>query len=116
MTSSREHISSGKAQVRHVALQEAEFGDERFDKVFAVHVRAFWEQPAETLGIVKRVLTPGGALYLINQPLGRPADQAAGYGLRSSRPRMRPSAAVRALVPASMARSASEPAGGMTPI
>jgi cyclopropane fatty-acyl-phospholipid synthase-like methyltransferase len=72
-----EHISSGKAQVRHVALEDAEFGGDRFDKVFAVHFRAFWEQPAETLGIVMPVLTTGGALYLINQPLGRPTDQAA---------------------------------------
>ena len=45
-------------------LEQAEFGDERFDKVFAFNVAPFWLQPEEALGIVRRHLAPGGAVYV----------------------------------------------------
>jgi SAM-dependent methyltransferase len=46
------------------ALEEADFGDERFDKVFAFNVAPFWLQPKQALGIVGRQLSPDGAMYL----------------------------------------------------
>ena len=46
------------------ALEEADFGDERFDKVFAFNVAPFWLQPIEAFGIVRRLLAPAGAFYL----------------------------------------------------
>ena len=60
----REHIESGRAVLETVALEEADFGDERFDKVFAFNVAPFWLQPKEALGTVRRHLSPGGAVYL----------------------------------------------------
>jgi hypothetical protein len=33
-----------------VALEKADFGNERFDKVFAFNVAPFWLQPKEALG------------------------------------------------------------------
>jgi hypothetical protein len=50
--------------LKTAALEQADFGDERFDKVFAFNVARFWLQPREALGIVRRHLTPGGAVYV----------------------------------------------------
>ncbi|MGH2586120.1 MAG: class I SAM-dependent methyltransferase [Dehalococcoidia bacterium] len=60
-------IASGTAVFHAVSLADAEFGDERFDKIFAFHVRELWMQPAGELGIVRKLLKPGGRLYLFNQ-------------------------------------------------
>ena len=50
--------------LKTVALEKADFGDERFDKVFAFNVAPFWLQPKQALGIVGRQLAPDGAMYL----------------------------------------------------
>lgn len=76
----REHIEGGRAVLKTVALEMADFGNERFDKVFAFNVAPFWLQPEDALGIVRRHLAPGGAFYLFwdarhAQP-GRPRDLA----------------------------------------
>src|SRR5216110_3848892 len=41
----REHVDAGRALFEAVALEEADFGDRRFDKVFAFNVAPFWLQP-----------------------------------------------------------------------
>ena len=66
--------------LKTAALGKADFGDERFDKVFAFNVAPFWLQPKEALGIVRRHLAPDGAVYLFwdarhTQP-GRARDLA----------------------------------------
>src|SRR5215208_4465025 len=76
----REHVAGGRAVLKTVALEKADFGDERFDKVFAFNVAPFWHQPKEALGIVRRHLAPDGAVYLFwdaryTQP-GRARDLA----------------------------------------
>src|SRR6266540_1919866 len=76
----REHVAAGRAVLKTVALEKADFGDERFDKVFAFNVAPFWHQPKEALGIVRRHLAPDGAVYLFwdarhTQP-GRARDLA----------------------------------------
>src|SRR5215208_1072963 len=43
----REHIAAGRAVLKTAALEEADLGDERFDKVFAFNVAPFWLQPKE---------------------------------------------------------------------
>lgn len=64
-----EHVAAGGAVFETVALERADFGDERFDKVFGVHVAALWRSDA-ALDVVRRHLAPGGALYAINQAPG----------------------------------------------
>ena len=64
-----QHVVSGKAAFQTGALAEADFGQERFNKIFAIHVNLFWQQPARELGLIKKLLKPGGAIYLFYQPL-----------------------------------------------
>jgi ubiquinone/menaquinone biosynthesis C-methylase UbiE len=60
----REHIAGGKAELRTATLEKADFGDERFDKVFAFNVAPFWLQPKEALGIIRQHLTGDGTVYI----------------------------------------------------
>lgn len=60
----RDHVAGGRAVLKTAALEEADFEDERFDKVFAFNVAPFWLQPKKALGIVGRRLAPDGAVYL----------------------------------------------------
>ena len=60
----REHVSLGRAVLRTAALETADFGDERFDKIFAFNVAPFWLQPNDALGTVRRHLAPDGEFYL----------------------------------------------------
>jgi cyclopropane fatty-acyl-phospholipid synthase-like methyltransferase len=72
-----EHLASGRVQLQAAALEHADLGAERFDKVFAVHVAAFWREPRRTLGAVRQHLAPGGALYLFSQSPGWSSPEAA---------------------------------------
>jgi SAM-dependent methyltransferase len=76
----REYVEGGRAVLKTAALEKADFGDQRFDKVFAFNVAPFWLQPKEALGIVRRHLARDGAVYLFwdarhTQP-GRARDLA----------------------------------------
>ncbi len=72
-------VASGRAVFETVAIERAGFGDERFDKVFGVHVAALWRSAA-ALAVVRRHLAPGGAVYVINQAPGwREASDARGF-------------------------------------
>ena len=76
----RDHVAGGRAVLKTAALETADLGEERFDKVFAFNVAPFWLQPEEALGIVRRHLAPDGAVYLFwdarhTQP-GRARDLA----------------------------------------
>jgi SAM-dependent methyltransferase len=67
-------------KVRFVAssLEQADLGDEVYDKAFAVHVAALHE-PGRPLDIVRQRLAPGGLLYLFTQAPGwnspKPAER-----------------------------------------
>lgn len=60
----RERVAGGMAVLRAASLEKADFGDERFDKVFAFNVAPFWHQPKQALGIVRQHLARNGAFYL----------------------------------------------------
>src|SRR4051812_22223092 len=60
----RDHIACGTAVLKTVALENANFEHERFDKVFAFNVAPFWLQPKEAFGIVRQHLAPDGAVYV----------------------------------------------------
>jgi SAM-dependent methyltransferase len=70
-----EHVDAGRAAFEAVALEEADLGDQRFDKIFAFNVAVFWRKPVQALGTVRECLAPGGALYLFHQ---RPDWSEAG--------------------------------------
>lgn len=80
----REQIAGGRATLQAVALDQADLGDQRFDKVFAFNVAPFWLQPQEALGIVRRYLAPGGAVYIFwdarHTESGRARDLADQLG------------------------------------
>jgi SAM-dependent methyltransferase len=60
----REHLARGRAVLKTAALEQADFGDEQFDKVFAFNVAPFWLQPKDALGIVGQHLAPDGTIYI----------------------------------------------------
>ena len=60
----REHVDAGRAVLEAVALEDADLGDRRFDKVFAFNVAPFWQQPEAALGAVREHLARDGAVYL----------------------------------------------------
>src|SRR3954470_15299234 len=60
----REHIAGGRAVLRTAALETADLGNERFDKVFAFNVAHLLAVAAGGPGIVGRHLAPDGAVYL----------------------------------------------------
>jgi SAM-dependent methyltransferase len=65
-------IDAGKAAFHAIALADARFDDLRFDTVFAINVNAFWLRPERELPSVRRLLAPGGSLFLFLQP---PSEQ-----------------------------------------
>lgn len=93
----REHVATGRASFETVSLEDASFGDERFDKVFGVHVAALWRS-AGALEVVRRHLKPGGGLYVFSQGPGwrdaadtrafteEVADALRGHGLSVEEP------------------------------
>jgi SAM-dependent methyltransferase len=64
-----EHVAEGRVVFETVALERADFGEERFDKVFGVHVADLWRSD-EALAVVRRHLAPGGGLFVIDQAPG----------------------------------------------
>jgi ubiquinone/menaquinone biosynthesis C-methylase UbiE len=69
------HVAAGRAELRATTFADAQLPDAGFDKVFAVHVAAFWRTPQAALPIARRLLAPGGVLALFNQsPRWRDAE------------------------------------------
>jgi SAM-dependent methyltransferase len=62
------HEKAGKAVFQVAALAEADLGAAKFNKIFAVNVNVFWLKPERDLAILKKLLTPSGALYLFYEP------------------------------------------------
>lgn len=61
-------MSAGKARFITASIHEADLGDERYDKILAVNVNAFWMKADRELTAIKQRLLPGGSIYLFNQP------------------------------------------------
>lgn len=62
------HLKSGKAEIQSVSLDRADFGDERFDRAFAINVSLFEQRADRDLDTIRAALAPGGRLYVIFQP------------------------------------------------
>lgn len=56
-------VSSGKLTLRFGSSDKIPFPDNSFDKVFCINVIYFWEQPADHLKEIHRVLKHGGKFY-----------------------------------------------------
>jgi SAM-dependent methyltransferase len=64
------------------SIEEAELGDESYDKAFAVHVAAL-ERPGKALDTVRERLAPSGGLYLFSRAPGwKRRDDAERFGRR----------------------------------
>jgi SAM-dependent methyltransferase len=66
----RAAVAGGKVEFRATALAAADFGRRRFAKIFAINVNLFWLDPAQELAVIRKILRPGGGLYLIFEPPG----------------------------------------------
>jgi len=64
----RSHLKSGKADIRPVSLDQADFGGDRFNRIFAINVSLFEQQADCELDIIKGTLAPGGRLIVVYQP------------------------------------------------
>jgi ubiquinone/menaquinone biosynthesis C-methylase UbiE len=62
-------IASGRVTLQAVALEDAVFPDATFDKVLVINVNLFWVKDAALeVALIRRVLKPGGKVYLFYEP------------------------------------------------
>jgi ubiquinone/menaquinone biosynthesis C-methylase UbiE len=62
------YVENGQAKFHLANAEKLPFEDDLFDKVFAVNVFYFWENPSIELAEIKRVLKPGGSLTVTVRP------------------------------------------------
>ncbi|MFF5207205.1 class I SAM-dependent methyltransferase [Streptosporangium sp. NPDC000396] len=76
-----ENVAARKASFLVAALENAEFADDSFDKIFSVNVNLFWARSSKReLTALRRWLAPGGSLHLFWEPPG--AGQAREIAAR----------------------------------
>jgi ubiquinone/menaquinone biosynthesis C-methylase UbiE len=77
----RTRAHAGKVRLIASTIEDADLGDETFDKVFAVHVAAL-HRPGQVLDAVRGRLRPGGRLYLFtSSPTWNTTEAAERFGL-----------------------------------
>jgi ubiquinone/menaquinone biosynthesis C-methylase UbiE len=75
----RNHGYGGAARFVESSIEDADLGDETYDKAFAVHVAAL-ERPGAALEAVRGRLEPDGRVYLFSQAPGwRSESEAAEF-------------------------------------
>ena len=62
-------IAAGKAEIVRGSFPDLDLGGRRFDKIFAIHVPLFRGDRNAAIAALRRLLAPGGAVFLIGQPL-----------------------------------------------
>jgi protein-L-isoaspartate O-methyltransferase len=63
----REWIAAGRARIERTTLTDAALG-QRFRKVFAINVNAFWTTPAKSLPALAGLLDARGTAWLVYEP------------------------------------------------
>jgi cyclopropane fatty-acyl-phospholipid synthase-like methyltransferase len=64
-----DHVASGVASFQTASLDQADLGNARFNKIFAINVGVFLRgQPTRELTILRDHLAPRGRLYLFHEP------------------------------------------------
>jgi SAM-dependent methyltransferase len=76
----REHVDAGRAVLEAIALEEADLGDRRFDKIFAFNVAPFWLQPEVALGAVREHLARDGTVYIFWDARHSAPERARSWG------------------------------------
>jgi ubiquinone/menaquinone biosynthesis C-methylase UbiE len=56
------YVAAGTAEFLVATLEDADLGDRRFDRIFAVRVGLFDREPARARALAERWLAPGGVL------------------------------------------------------
>jgi ubiquinone/menaquinone biosynthesis C-methylase UbiE len=56
------HVAAGTAEFLVAALEDADLGARRFDRIFAVRVGLFHREPERARALAERWLAPGGVL------------------------------------------------------
>jgi SAM-dependent methyltransferase len=69
MAAKRNATCADKARFITASIEDADLGEEIYDKVFAIHVAAL-HTPGNALEAVGRHLAPGGLIYLFSQAPG----------------------------------------------
>jgi ubiquinone/menaquinone biosynthesis C-methylase UbiE len=64
------YVEAGTAEFLVATLEDADLGDRRFDKIFAVRVGLFHREPARARALAERWLAPGGTLRAVFDPAG----------------------------------------------
>jgi len=63
-----DHVASGVASFQTASLEDAELGEARFDKIYAINVGLFWRQrPVRELTTLKNHLASEGRLFLFHE-------------------------------------------------
>jgi cyclopropane fatty-acyl-phospholipid synthase-like methyltransferase len=79
----RKHVDAGRARILTSHLHEANLGDARFDKVYAIHFPPFLRgDPAREFAVVAEHLELGGRLFLLSQPFDGRIEQAVDHSSR----------------------------------
>jgi hypothetical protein len=85
MARKRNQFHADKVRFVTSSIEEADLGDEVYDKAFAVHVAAL-EKPGDALDVVRHRLATDGRLYPFSQAPGWKApDQPRRFGAELSR-------------------------------
>jgi cyclopropane fatty-acyl-phospholipid synthase-like methyltransferase len=71
------HLAAGKVSFRHAALEDLTGPAWSFDKIFAINVNLFWLDAERSLDVVRKLLAPGGTLFLFYEPPSRPGRKQA---------------------------------------
>jgi ubiquinone/menaquinone biosynthesis C-methylase UbiE len=59
------HVEAGRAEFRVATLEDVDFGERRFDKIFAVRVGLFRRDPGRAHALAERWLALGGTLLAV---------------------------------------------------
>jgi ubiquinone/menaquinone biosynthesis C-methylase UbiE len=62
------YVDAGKADFVVATLEELDFGDRRFDKIFAVRVGLFHREPERARQLAEKWLAPAGKLTAVFDP------------------------------------------------
>ena len=70
-------VATGNARLLNIEFADSNFKKAEFDKIAAFNVNFFWKNPALELEIIRKILRPGGSLYIFYQAPFEITDRTA---------------------------------------